>query len=215
MIKPILPVGTKHGRLTVVAFERDPNDPKHPRYRCRCECGTEIHVQRGNLPRTHSCGCIKREMLKAKATHGMRHTPEYRLWADMINRCGKTTGAAYANYGARGITVCQEWRDSFERFYAALGPRPTPKHTLERIDNDGNYKPGNCRWATRKDQRINQRRMVLYTLDGVTGTVKDLALHFGANRHTVHDRMWRLGWDIRRAIDAGVHVKSKQTQDLS
>ncbi len=197
MIKPLILPGTKHGRLTVLAFERD--DPKHPHYRVRCECGTEKLIQRGNLDRTHSCGCIKREMLQAKATHGRSHTPEWTAWVDMIARCSRATCTGYANYGGRGITVCERWRE-FTNFYADMGLKPTPKHTIDRIDNDGNYEPSNCRWATRKVQRVNQRRVQILTFRGVTGTLKDLAEHFGISYTAAHQRRYTLHWTLDRIL---------------
>jgi hypothetical protein len=157
---PTLPRGQRFGRLTVLAFRRDPKRPKYPFYRCRCDCGQVLNVQRSNLGKTtNSCGCIKREMLAAKATHGMSESREYFTWSGIKDRCSRFRRKDYARYGGRGITVCQRWLDSFENFYADMGPRPSKYHSIDRIDPDGNYEPRNCRWATPREQRINQRRM--------------------------------------------------------
>lgn len=90
------------------------------------------------------------------ASHGMTKTPEYRAWASMRQRCANPKSARYDNYGGRGISVCDRWQ-SFEAFFADMGPRPTSEHSIDRIDNDGNYEPGNCHWATRSEQQQNKR----------------------------------------------------------
>jgi hypothetical protein len=92
-------------------------------------------------------------------THGMHNTPEYRTWTGMKERCYNPSADSYKNYGGRGITVCDRWRDDFPAFYADMGPRPSENHSLDRRDTDGNYEPENCRWATRSEQQKNKRPM--------------------------------------------------------
>lgn len=104
--------------------------------------------------------------------------------------------------------MCERWLESFENFFADMGLRPTPRHSIDRIDANGNYEPSNCRWANAKTQRINQRRMVFYTHNGQTGTLKDLARHFGLSYTAVRQRVTLMGWPIARALATPVRHKS-------
>lgn len=152
--------GSKFHRLTVI--ERVAQDGKGPvKWLCRCNCGKEIVVESYQLTTggTKSCGCLRVENFVGMSTkHGMRKAPEYNSWDAMIQRCCNPNTKRYHYYGGRGITVCERWRNSFENFYADMGPKPTPKHSIDRINNDGNYEPGNCRWATQSEQNFNTRR---------------------------------------------------------
>ncbi len=115
----------------------------------RCDCGNEFpEVRHKHL----GCGCA----VGRTSVHGMSHTPEHEAWAAMRKRCENPRHAAYPNYGGRGVRVCQRWQ-SFENFYEDMGSRPSPLHSLDRVDNDGGYEPANCRWATKSEQASNRR----------------------------------------------------------
>lgn len=150
--------GHKFNRFTALSFiERKRG---HDYWLCRCDCGQSRAVQRRRLTLGHSksCGCLKNEIIRERSlTHGLRRTVEYRAWSHIKSRCTNPNVWNYHNYGGRGIKVCALWMASFEAFYADLGPRPEGKYSIDRIDNNRGYEPGNCRWATPEMQRANRR----------------------------------------------------------
>ncbi len=131
--------------------------------------------------------------------HGLSGLPEYRVWVAMIQRCHRPNDKGYRNYGARGITVCLQWRQSFVTFLADMGQRPTAGHTIERNDNAGGYEPGNCRWATRGEQGNNQRTNRLLEMDGKTQTLSQWAREFGLYSQVVGCRL-KNGMGLREAL---------------
>lgn len=122
------------------------------------------------------------------STHGQSKTPIWTIWLNMRQRCENPKNPAYDRYGGRGITVCERWQ-SFELFAADMGPRPSSKHSVERIDNHGPYAPGNCRWATDVEQGSNKRNNRLVELDGVTVTINEAARRTGIQRKTIAYRL--------------------------
>lgn len=130
--------------------------------------------------------------------HGKYKTPEYQVWANMIHRCTNPNWPQWSRYGGRGISVCNEWRE-FTTFIAAMGPRPSDLHVLDRIDNDGNYEPGNCRWATRAESAMNRENTRWYTVDGETLHLFDWAKRSGIDYRTIYGRISN-GWPIKDAV---------------
>jgi hypothetical protein len=194
---PPLPAGTRVGRLVVIRAL------PHYRYLCVCDCGKTCSVLKSQLKlnRTRSCGCLHREELSQRSIrHGWAGTPEYESWHGMIQRCTNPKNSNYKDYGARGIAVCARWLD-FSAFLSDVGPRPSPLHTLERINNNGKYEPGNCRWATRKEQARNTRTSRRLTAMGKTLTVAEWAERAGLKYTTLYRRL-RAGWIAEEAIFA-------------
>lgn len=165
-------------------------------WRCRCSCGTEKFIQVTTLVRgtSKSCGCYSADLHRK---HGMEGTSTYNAWAHMLARCRNPKTQSYERWGGRGIKVCKEWH-AFEAFFADMGKKPKNK-SLDRIDNDGNYEPGNCRWATQRTQSGNQEKSLRYEWNGQTRTLSDLAHEHGMQRRRVYQRLLA-GWTLKDAL---------------
>lgn len=156
--------GQKFGKLAVIEHAGKANDG-HALWLCQCECGSKPIKVPSNalkLKRTTSCGCIPTEIIKKagtnSATHGKRHTRLYNIWANMKQRCSNKNNPRYKDYGARGITVCDEWLHNFQSFYDwSMANGYKDDLTIDRKDNDGNYDPSNCKWSTYLEQSHNKR----------------------------------------------------------
>lgn len=190
-------VGQRFGRLEILS--RDGSDKNgNAKWLCRCECGAEksVYSQALRSGATQSCGCMNKEINAGRSTHGMSATSEYKAWAGMVQRCTNPKNPKWSRYGARGITVCDRWRD-FESFRADMGARPAGM-TIDRKDNDGNYEPGNSRWATQQQQGNNRGNNHLVVLDGAQMTLSDAARKAGISLSTLRARI-RSGWSFDRA----------------
>lgn len=200
-------VGRRFGRLLVV--ERD---PPH-KWVCKCDCGSVVRVFSQNLRRDHtqSCGCIARMVgFAVKTIHGQTSTPEFHTWSHIRQRCENPSNRRYAYYGGRGITVCERWH-SFEMFMEDMGPRPSPGHSIERIDNSKGYEPGNCIWATRSQQMRNTRRTHFITALGEKRSLVEWSQLTGIDSPTIRRRL-KLGWSQERAVTAPVRVRPSRQQ---
>lgn len=172
--------GYRTGKLTVIREIPERSKGGKILWLCKCECGEEAAVGRNELIRgQQSCGCQSARMtLGIRSTiHGharvKKKTSEYLSWNDMKTRCGNKNSQDYANYGGRGIKVCDRWLNSFENFLADLGLKPTKKHSLDRINVNGNYEPGNVRWSTQKAQCRNKRNNKWIEYNGNSMLISD------------------------------------------
>lgn len=158
--------GLRFGRLTITGEAAKYVSPQGKELRLvsvRCDCGKETTATLNSVKQglAASCGCYRTELAVASVRHGdarkRRPTKEYKAWSGIIQRCENPKATKYPIYGGRGIAVCKEWRENFEAFLRDMGRKPTPKHSIDRKDVNGNYEPGNCRWATNSEQQLNKR----------------------------------------------------------
>lgn len=190
----------KYGRLTILK-EATPvvsnSNRKIRKFYCLCDCGVEKIIDLGALRfgSIISCGCYNKEL---KTKHSLSRTKEYSSWYDMIRRCTNKNGKYYHRYGGRGIMVCDRWMN-LENFYKDMGKKPTSNHTLERINNNGNYEPKNCKWASMSDQSRNRSSNIKYKGE----CAKDASIRLGGNVRLVHKRL-KDGWTKKNAFTSPV-----------
>lgn len=195
----------RYGRLQPLAFafsRSTPSGQDKKYWLCQCDCGSEAVVWAASLQNgdTKSCGCLRKEMRAAKNhRHGASGTAEYQAWSMIKRRCLNVRSNGYENYGGRGITMCARWLESFENFFADVGPRPSQDHSIDRIENDGNYEPNNVHWATPSEQMNNMRKSVKITLNGITKTVAEWSRLLKLNPFTIYARI-DAGWEPERAL---------------
>lgn len=196
--------GTRYGRWTIKAeIDRGPvpgNEPERRRrlVLCVCDCGTErirgIQAIACKNPSSRSCGCYQREQTASRlTTHGGFGSGEYNIWLKMRGRCSDPTDPSFHRYGGRGITVYAPWHNSFPDFLAAIGKRPSASYTLDRINNDGNYEPGNVRWATRREQARNRANTQWVAYKGASRKLIDVCEELGVPGSIAIGRRHR-GW---------------------
>lgn len=202
--------GQRYGRLVTLHREKS-GRPKTP-WVCQCDCGKIKTVTAGNLKsgKTQSCGCLKSEKL---TKHNLSRSLTYRAWANMLDRCKNPNNSHWNRYGGRGISVCDQWK-SFDCFLKDMGEKPD-RMSLDRIDNNGNYDPSNCRWATKKEQVNNTSKNHLLSFNGRSQTIAQWSDEIGINYMTL---TWRIsnGWSIERALTEVVNsVKKRESSDNS
>lgn len=182
----------------------------HTAWLCLCDCGATHVVCTSHLRSgySRSCGCLKAEIVAAGANtrHGMRHTKTYDSWCSLKGRCLNPNDSAFFKYGGRGIKVCVRWM-LFENFLADMGACPDGK-TIDRINNDGNYEPGNCRWATPKEQANNTRRNHILTLNGESMTIAQWAERIGETSYFIKNRI-KYGWPVERILTEPKRIQGK------
>lgn len=183
----VIKAGDKYGRYTVLGVFKQPKG--YQKYvHVQCDCGSQPrYVQVGTVRNgsAQSCGCLHKERV---STHGLSGTKLFTIWGHMVNRCANPRDKKFARYGGRGIKVCDRWLDP-NKFVEDMGPTFRRGLTIDRIDNDGDYTPDNCRWATRSVQNRNYSRNVLVTYNGQTKCLKQWAEELGLNYGTLWDRI--------------------------
>jgi len=208
-------IGKKFGRLTVKKFIKYhffECGKKQKVFLCKCECGTEREILFGSIKsgNTKSCGCLqKEETSNARKKHGMSKTRIYRTWEAMKRRCLKKSDSSYKYYGGRGIEICDRWKNSFENFYEDMKNGYSDELQIERKNNNGNYSPENCIWATRAEQSKNTRRNVFIICKGKTQTMSEWSAESGICIGTIFARL-KLGWSGEKAVTQPVKFLSSR-----
>ena len=187
--------GAKFGHLTVEGYSHSERG-RGPLWRCICDCGNICFVASKELRTgdTKSCGARIH-----RVKHGLCNSPEYKAWGAIKERCRDPKCKSYYRYGGRGIKVCERWFNSFEAFYADVGPRPSPQHSIDRINTFGDYEPSNCGWATLVEQQNNMRSNVFLEFRGHRMTLMQWAREIGITGKTLSTRLDR-GWTVERAL---------------
>ena len=193
-------LGRRFGALTVLRLAPRVKGVKSALWVCRCDCGAEVTVRSSMLRKREKKSCGKRAC-RPKAWVYIVARPEYLVWRGMRQRCySKTPGQRYRKWGGRGVIICPQWKNDFQQFLADVGPRPSPQHSIDRYPNNaGNYEPGNCRWATRKEQQRNLRTTVFVEFEGKRVPLIELVEKAGIARHVVRRRL-NSGWSLEDAL---------------
>lgn len=194
----------RFGRLAVIKFIGR-SKRYEQLYLCRCDCGNEVIVKRKGLLKgeTKSCGCLRKEIAKELNTkHGKSNTKLYEVWKGIKARCYNPTHIGYGNYGGRGIKVCDEWLNDFGSFFNwSIDNGYCDGYQIDRIDNEGDYEPDNCRWVTAKENSNNKRTNHLITYKGETKTMREWCDELGFNYYTIRSRINNYHWSVEKAFE--------------
>ena len=198
--------GQKFNKLTVIEYAGRRESNRNSRWLCLCECGNTVTVDGSTLRllRQKSCGCARKKRFMPKI-HGLCASSEYSSWKGMHTRCYNKTNHKYPIYGGRGITVCPEWHDA-KAFLDDMGKKPTKHHSINRKDNDGNYTPENCEWATPKEQANNKRTNRIIKHNGLSMTVSQWADHLNISFVALRMRLHR-GWGITKSFNTPINYR--------
>lgn len=194
-------LSSRFGRLVVVEFLGKKGTANM--YKAICDCGMTCEVRRSNLLSniTKSCGCLQAETrAKSRKTHGLRKHPLYPVYRQMLQRCNNPNNGQFADYGGRGITVCDRWAQGVEYFFQDMGERPTPHHQLDRIDNSKGYAPDNCKWSTAQENSCNRRNTVRLEVLGKSQTLREISESFGISYAIVRHAYYRHGTSALQAL---------------
>lgn len=198
--------GNKYNMLTALKWHRNENGVIM--WHCKCDCGNETFVRASNLKSgaVKSCGCLR----KPKPKHGMSKSKLYHIWNGMKNRCYCKTVKSYKDYGERGITVCDEWRNSAEKFIAwALESGYCDGLTIERIDNEKGYSPDNCKWISKSTQTKNRRNCRRFNYKGRTMILSEWCDALCLDYKRIHNRIYKLKWSFEKAIETPCFVNKR------
>lgn len=205
MTRLIDKTGKRFGRLLVIDRAANVSGRRGVRWNVACDCGRTTTVYSSHLrdSKYPCCGCfVGARIAASRKKHGGHGSDIYNIWHGMRGRCENPSDAAFNLYGGRGIVVCDRWKD-FANFREDIGPRPSKRHSIDRIDNDGPYAPDNCRWATMKEQCANRSTSIRLTVGGKTKTLVAWSQETGVGQGTIHDRL-RRGWSHERAISSSI-----------
>lgn len=213
MGRPLLNLtGLTFGRLTVCCVVNE--GTKLVAWKCQCICGSILELNGARLTSgsVKSCGCYNKSCLQKRAKHGHlsngQRSEEYNIWAGIKQRCLNSNYPAYSDYGGRGITIHPDWIENYKSFIDYMGRRPSKEHSIDRIDNNGNYEPGNVRWGTEEQQGYNKRNTQFLTIGPIRDTLNNWSKVAGISSRQIHLRLWR-GWSPEDSILKSAYSRNK------
>lgn len=188
----------RFGRLIVLGFLLN------KKWECLCDCGNVVQIKAKTLNNGHtqSCGCLQKEFAgNLKRTHGMTLTSIYKTWRGIKGRCLNKNHHAFVHYGGRGITICDEWKKSFENFYRDMGEKPSKNHSIERIDNEIGYCKSNCKWILKNKQNFNKRNNIILKFDNQEKSLGEWCKELNLPYRVIHNRIYKLKWEVEKAFE--------------